>query len=125
MVSIDEIEVIALPLMNRKSKGSEDIFIRRFRSQFGVDPTNFLLLCKLLQKYGQFQFDPNGLELHLKRLFWTLEFLKTYSNEETMASKFGVDPKTYRKWIWINIKKIANIANKVVRPNINILHVYF
>ena len=52
MVSINDIEVIALPLMNRKSKGSEDIFILRFRSRFGVDPSNVIefLVAMMLER---------------------------------------------------------------------------
>ena len=125
MVSINDIVLTALPLMNRRAEGSEEILIRRFRSQFGIDPSNVLVLCRLLEKHRQLIFDPKGSELHLKRLFWTLEFLKTYANEEAMSSKFGIDPKTYRKWIWINIKMIANLAHKVVSTKINISHDYF
>ena len=117
MLSIDDIELTALPLMNRRIKGSEDIFIRRFRSQFGLDPSNMLILCWLLEKYGQLEFDTKSLQLHLQRLFWALEFLKTYVNEKVFSSKFGIDPKTYRKWIWTYIKKITNIAHRVVRKN--------
>ena len=112
MVTFDEIEAVALSLMNRKLKGKEEIFVRRFRALFGIDPCCVHLLFTLLEDHGH--FDDAITKLNLIHLFWALEFLKNYSNEEVQSNKFGVDSKTYRKWFWIYVKAIASLAPRLV-----------
>jgi len=115
MISIDTIESTALSLMKRKKKGQDEPFIRRFRARFGVDPSSVLVLWNNL-KFFCWQFDSLcNQSLNLEHLFWTLEFLKGYACEIIQADKFGIDPKTYRKWIWQYIKAIASIAPQLVR----------
>ena len=52
-------------------------------------------------------------------LLWTLYFLKVYPREATGCSAIGsgggaIDPKTLRKWVWLFIERIAELADKVV-----------
>ena len=122
MISIDTIESTALCLMRRNQKGKDEIFIRRFRARFGVDPSSVLVLWSLLERHGQLD-DSHNQSDSLERLFWTLEFLKSYASEEIQADKFGVDIKTYRKWIWIYVKAIANIAHHLVRNTNETIHI--
>ena len=44
-----------------------------------------------------------------KHLLWALMFLKQYNTQSFTASIVDVDEKTYRKWVWKVIKKIADI----------------
>jgi len=124
MYSIEDIELVALNLMRRKQKGNNEIFIRRFRARFGVDPTTVLILWGMLETDGR--FDIVETPLNLEHLFWALDFLKNYSNETVQADKFGVDSKTYRKWFWVYVKAIASLAPKVVSFNshINVIILY-
>ena len=112
MISIVDIELVALTLMRRKQKGKDEIFIRRFRARFGVDPKSVLVLWNILNSQRNINMDL--MPLNLEYLFWALDFLKNYSNESVQADKFGVDPKTYRKWFWMYVKAIARLAPIVV-----------
>jgi len=47
-------------------------------------------------------------------LLWASHFLKTYGTESTLASQIGVDEKTFRKWTWILVYAIADLAPEVV-----------
>ena len=39
-----------------------------------------------------------------------LHFLKSYSTETQLASLFGVDEKTYRKWAWFYVISIRKLS---------------
>ena len=54
-----------------------------------------------------------------KHLLWMLYFLKVYPREAPGCSAFGrskvaIDPKTLRKWVWLFIERIAELADEVV-----------
>ena len=54
-----------------------------------------------------------------KHLLWTLYFLKAYPREAPGCSAVGgskgaIDPKTLRKWVWLFIERIAELADDVV-----------
>ncbi len=54
-----------------------------------------------------------------KHLLWTLYFLKVYTREAPGCSTVGgskgaIDPKTLRKWVWLFIERIAELADEVV-----------
>jgi len=54
-----------------------------------------------------------------KHLLWTLYFLKVYPREAPGCSAVGgskgaIDPKTLQKWVWLFIKRIAELADEVV-----------
>jgi hypothetical protein len=44
-------------------------------------------------------------------LLWALMFLKIYSNETVHATLAGADEKTFRKWSWFWVSKLANLQN--------------
>ena len=55
-----------------------------------------------------------------KHLLWTLYFLKVYPREGPGCAAVGgsrgaVDPKTMRKWVWLLLERIAELADEVVR----------
>jgi hypothetical protein len=54
-----------------------------------------------------------------KHLFWTLYLLKFYPKEgpgcaAVGASKGAIDPKTMRKWVWLFLERINELADHVV-----------
>jgi hypothetical protein len=54
-----------------------------------------------------------------KHLLWTLYFLKVYPREGPGCSAVGgsgcaVDPKTLRKWVWLFVERIGELADDVV-----------
>jgi hypothetical protein len=54
-----------------------------------------------------------------KHLLWTLYFLKCYPKEgpgcaAVGASKGAIDPKTMRKWVWLVLERIKELADHVV-----------
>ena len=54
-----------------------------------------------------------------KHLLWSLYFLKVYPREGPGCSAVGgsggaIDPKTLRKWVWLFIERIAELADEVV-----------
>ena len=56
---------------------------------------------------------PDGGSLH--HFIWCLMFLKNYRKEKTMCSLLGgIDPKTFRKWIWIFKDAICELEYDVV-----------
>ena len=55
----------------------------------------------------------------IKHLLWTLYFLKAYPKEGLACAVIGgsggaVDPKTFRKWVWLFIAVIADLKECVV-----------
>jgi DDE superfamily endonuclease len=50
-----------------------------------------------------------------KHLLWALVFIKIYSTEEVHCRIVGwPDPKTFRKWSWYFLQKIANMKDDVI-----------
>ncbi len=43
------------------------------------------------------------------------DFLKNYCVECHCAIDFGVDEKTYCKWVWLYIENVSKLTNSVVR----------
>ena len=112
MLCIEDIDMMALNLMKRKRKGKQAEFIRRFRGSFGIDPSSALILSKMIQDCNREVSVCKMTEF--EHLFWALDFLKNYQNEVIQANKYGVDKKTYRKWLWVYVKAIARLAPKLV-----------
>ena len=54
-----------------------------------------------------------------KYLLWAVYFLKVYQREgpgcfAVGGSKGAIDPKTMRKWVWLFLERIAELADHVV-----------
>jgi hypothetical protein len=61
-----------------------------------------------------------------KHLLWTLYFLKVYPRGAPGCSAIGgggggIDPKTLRKWVWLFIERVAELADKVVSIFLSLL----
>ena len=65
---------------------------------------------------------PDGGSLH--HFLWCLMFLKIYGKEKTMCSLLGgIDPKTFRKWVWIFMDAICELESEVVSVIVIILFI--
>jgi hypothetical protein len=108
-------------MMNRANKplgklhrGSpEDV---RFREKFGAGPSTVLDAWRRL---NNFELVPEGGMFY--HLLWALMFMKTYSKEKDLCGNAGgkggaVDPKIFRKWIWLFIKALGLLEFEVVSP---------
>lgn len=79
---------------------------RDFNSIFGKTPEVVALTWNLL--------DLGDTGAKLKHLLWALMFMKTYSKEPVLASMAKVTRKTFRKWVWIVIFRIADLSGNIV-----------
>ena len=87
---------------------------RRFRGLFGA--------CIEIVLKSWFMLGEGGLcpkKSKPKHLLWTLYFLKVYPREAPGCSAVGgskgvIDPKTLRKWVWLFIERIAELADDAV-----------
>lgn len=97
----------ALPLqacgfVKRAKSLSKIVYERRFRARFGVTPKVATIVwnrieCTVLRRCSQ---------MHL---LWGLLFLKTYGSEHVNCSITKGDEKTFRKWFWIIVERIATL----------------
>jgi len=106
----------ARDIQNRTSRcvGTAAMEDRRFRGLFGARIEIVLKVWSMLLEDG---LRPK--KSKPKHLLWTLYFLKVYPREAPGCSAVGgskgaIDPKTLRKWVWLFIEKIAELADEVV-----------
>ena len=88
---------------------------RRFRGLFGA---RIEIVLKVWLMLGEGGLRPK--KSKPKHLLWTLYFLKVYPREGPGCAAVGgsrgaVDPKTMRKWVWLFLERIAELADEVVR----------
>jgi hypothetical protein len=76
-----------------------------FRGHFGVPP----VVCSDVWRMGSFQAGTRPVNI-----LWALLFMFTYMTETILCSMIGVDPKTFRKWVWPVIHSIAAVAPRIV-----------
>ena len=76
-------------------------------SLFGVDwvDCNFIWM-ELLQKSNS---PPEKVLIQPKYLLWCMFFWKPYNSEDVCAMLFGVRRKTFQKWTWHMVGRLANI----------------
>jgi len=81
---------------------------RTFIALFGLRPFTIFKLWRLIvEESGRdFHFSP-------KHLMWALLFLRTYAKEEMLATLVGVTEKTFRRWVWLIVGKLAAIDSLV------------
>lgn len=86
----------------------------RFSAHYGVVPLIACILWDLLFDWTR----PlrNCMPHHL---LWALHFLVTYDSECVIASRFEVDEKTYRKWLWFMLEGITSLTPQLVSLNVN------
>ena len=106
----------ARDIQNRTSRcvGTAAMEDRRFRSLFGARIEIVLKVWLMLGKDG---LRPK--KSKPRHLLWKLYFLKVYPWEAPGCSAVGgskgaIDPKTFRKWVWLFIERIAELADEVV-----------
>ena len=106
----------ARDIMNRVGRkvGTAAREDRRFREHFGAPFAIVRMVWDMLVEGGLL---PNKGEP--KHLLWSLYFLKCYPKEgpgcaAVGASKGAIDPKTMRKWVWLFLERINELADEVV-----------
>jgi hypothetical protein len=106
----------ARDIMNRVGRkvGLAAVEDRRFREHFGAP---FEIVRMVWDMMGEGQLLPEKSEP--KHLLWTLYFLKCYPKEgpgcaAVGGSKGAIDPKTMRKWVWLLLERIGELADEVV-----------
>jgi hypothetical protein len=106
----------ARDIMNRVGRkvGSAAVEDRRFREHFGAP---FEIVRMVWDMMGEGHLLPEKSES--KHLLWTLYFLKCYPKEgpgcaTVGGSKGAIDPKTMRKWVWLLLERIGELADEVV-----------
>ncbi len=102
--------------MNRVGRkvGSAALEDRRFREHFGAP---FEIVRMVWDMMEEVHLLPEKCEP--KHLLWTLYFLKCYPKEgpgcaAVGGSKGAIDPKTMRKWVWLLLERIGELADEVV-----------
>lgn len=112
---INDVYLLGKEMMNRAGRrlgklsagGPED---RRLRSFFGVGVV--VLLDGWVRMKEQDLIPVGGMFFHY---LWALMFMKIYSTEAAMCGHAGgVDPKTFRKWIWPFIYALSDLEYTVV-----------
>jgi hypothetical protein len=99
---------LGLRLINRDLK-SKSVALERFTGHYGVRPIIAALLWDYLLPWTTAKKTCTP-----KHLLWALHFLQTYDTEITIASRFGVDEKTYRKWLWFILEGITTLVPQLV-----------
>jgi hypothetical protein len=107
---------IARLIQNRASRrvGLDATEARRFREFFGTSVRVVGILWEFLVRD---ELRPRGGRPW--HLLWALYFLKVYAKEGPGCAVVGgahggVDPKTYRKWVWAFIEAISELVDLVV-----------
>jgi len=78
--------------------------LARFKDHFGIYPRQCAFLWILLSQ--EENFDSHARKNHL---LWALYWLKTNCTEKNAHGKFGMDEKTFRKWKYYFVLKIAEL----------------
>ena len=105
-MDISDVFKIGREIMGRESTQATMTEDCRFQELFGCGPGVALKVWNLI-----FEVFPDESIIHM---MWALMFLKMYGKESAMSSMAGVDEKTYRKWVWIFVFKIADLEALVV-----------
>ena len=106
----------ARDIQNRTSRivGTAQMEDRRFRELFGARMEIVVHIWVMMEEDDL--LPPKSKPKHL---LWTLYFLKVYPRQEPGCSAVGgsggaIDPKTIRKWVWLFIERIGDLADDVV-----------
>lgn len=98
-----QIVIVAIE-MGVKIYKSKTLFIRKFRSHFGLSVKVVTKTWNTLQLQNLL---PN--KANPKHLLWMCAFLKSYSSENNYAARYKVDEKTFRKWVWIMLSAVSKL----------------
>ena len=110
--SIQDIRGFGFSLIDKKKgiqKRDRDLLaydLRKWKAHFGSRTEVCLIVWRQIKI-----LHPEARMIHF---FMTLYFLKTYSTVELLGSRFGLDQKTVRKWVWKHVYWIAELSPKLV-----------
>jgi hypothetical protein len=83
---------------------------RFFTSAYGSSPE---VCCHTWEYINHYKVVPKkAVPYHL---LWSMLFMKSYATEAFLSALVGTTEKTFRKWVWLMIKSISGLYNKVVR----------
>jgi len=106
----------ARDIQNRTSRnvGTAEMEDRRFRELFGARVEIVVLLWEMMEEDNLLPEKSKP-----KHLLWSLYFLKVYPREGAGCAAVGgsggaIDPKTLRKWVWLFVERIAELADDAV-----------
>ncbi len=84
---------------------------RSFVAFFGISPLKCHLLWQhMMEEERERRSDD---KLSPRYLMWALLLLRTYNREEVLATMAGVDEKTFRKWAWKLVERLAQLQKLV------------
>ena len=89
-----------------RAQGSKDADFRHF---FSCSVRVFLTAWSMLTTTDF--LPPGG---RIEHMLWTLMFLKLYSGQMALCALAGVDPETFRKWIWEFVEALAMLEHLIV-----------
>ena len=92
---------------------TENVNRRRFKAWYGIDWKLMSVVWQLLWKIGWMRENIKKRKPDPTHLLWALSFLKEYNIEDVHAADVGVEAKTFRKWVWLYIEGIAELASRV------------
>jgi hypothetical protein len=102
-VTVDEVLWAAFDISgDDPTRGAASIKLRRFKALFGITPHMCALIWNIMDDN---QCHPSG--GRLQHLLWSIMFLKQYGTEAMNRALTRVDEKTFRKWIWLYIPRLA------------------
>jgi hypothetical protein len=121
--SVPDFVAAAWDIQNRASKpaGAALSKTRHFCEFFGM---SLLVIDKLWWLLDRHDLLPK--KSRPKHLLWTLYFLNVYPRQSpgcsvVSASSGAINPKTFRKWVWMFIENIQELVVMVVSISINLL----
>lgn len=100
--------------------------LSRFRTHYASDPSIYAILLVKLQETendaARVSFDPEedkrvkriGADGLLKYFFMAIHFLACYPKEEEAEATFGCSNRTWRKWVWEIVEKIALLKPEII-----------
>lgn len=98
------LSLVGLPVKKGSSIALQN---RRFRAHYGNGWKTVAFLWEAIVEVDEEMNDGRPTKLQKKHLLWCLYFMKTYSTEDDCSGRFDTTAKTFRKWAWDFIKKIA------------------
>ena len=113
MASLSSIEQNFVRLANRHKKNKTKYNQGEFVAAFGVNVHVVSKIWDHMQCYIENQPAVKKMKPH--HLLWGLYFLKQYATSVLMAQYWGCSDKTFRKWIWLVVERMAQSYHFHVR----------
>ena len=108
-IGLELLNTKVLPMDDKPHDGLSAVMFRTWRSHYGHRPkVIFDAWCLIEEEAKKLKCKP-------KHFFWALHFMKCYDVEDNLSSKFGVTPKTFRKWVKEVMSILAQCFYSLVR----------